>query len=74
MGVAQYFLLDAGATSATLEIQIRYLRPVTEGAPICNARVIKKGSRVIFLDAEVTLDGDIVATATGSYAVTRSRA
>ncbi len=70
MGVAQHLGLREGETSATLEVQISYLKPVISGSPVCEARVTKHGSRVIFLEAEVHNGGDLVATATGSYALT----
>lgn len=72
MGVAQFYTLKPGENGATLEVQIGFLRPVIDESMKCEARVIKRGSRVIFLEAEVKVGEELVATATGSYAVSSS--
>lgn len=45
--------LNEDQSTATIEMNIRYLRPIKEGEIIAIARVIKKGRRIITVTAEV---------------------
>lgn len=70
MGAATMSILDEGHFCSTIEIQIRYLRPVVSGPVVVETQVIKPGRRVVHLESRATdEDGRLVATATGSYAV-----
>ncbi|MFM8946165.1 MAG: PaaI family thioesterase, partial [Actinomycetota bacterium] len=63
-------VLGAGHYCSTIEIQIRYLRPVTDGGLTVETQVVKPGRRIVHLESRVTdANGRLVATATGSYAV-----
>jgi uncharacterized protein (TIGR00369 family) len=60
--------------SPTIDLNVSYLRPVTEQDLECEAIVLRAGRSVAYARAEVlTLDGVLVATATGSFLV-RDRA
>ena len=62
--------LDEGQSTATIEMNIRYLRPMKEGEICANARIIKKGRRIITVAAEV-FDGknSLLAYAGASFIV-----
>ena len=71
MGAALHPMLDASEAGVTLEIQINYLRRVTTGLLECEARVLRRGKRVAFFEADVRCEGKVVAHATGSYAIVK---
>lgn len=67
MGCAIHTKLPAGRAYSTLEISVRYLRPVTAGSgPLrCEGEVVSLGSRVATARGEITDDkGKLVATGT----------
>jgi acyl-CoA thioesterase len=70
MGAATMSLLPEGQRCSTIEVQLRFLRPVVAGALTADTTVIKPGRRVFHLESKV-MDGDgrLVAAATGSFAV-----
>lgn len=69
MGGALVSALDAGQTCATVEIKISYLRAAMVGTLTCTARVLQKGRRIAFLEAQVFNDGRLMATASGTFVV-----
>jgi acyl-CoA thioesterase len=69
MGVALYPTLEPDQLCATIDIQISYLNPVTEGPLQCTAELIKRGKRVAHLYARVSVADTVVATATGNFAI-----
>lgn len=61
-------LLDDGETATTVDLSISYLRPLLKGKVKASARVLRLGSRIIALSAEVFDDsGNLAATALTSY-------
>ena len=70
MGAATVSVLPPGSACASIEVQLRFLAPVTAGSLRAEARVLRAGSRVVQLEARLR-DGDdrLVATASGSFAV-----
>lgn len=70
MGGAASSVLEPGQRPVTIEIQLRFLRPVLAGSLRCEATVLKPGRRVVHLEARVIGDdGKVVATGSGSFAV-----
>jgi acyl-CoA thioesterase len=70
MGAATTGVMDPGCTCATIEIHLRYLRPVSDGPVRCDVHVLRSGRRVVHLEGKVRDgDGRLLASATGSYAV-----
>lgn len=70
MGAAVMSMLTEGQRCSTIELQVRFLRPVVGAALEARTTVIKPGRRVFHLESKVTTpDGKIVATGTGSFAV-----
>src|SRR5678816_1437522 len=60
--------LDEGEMASTVDLTIQYLRPHTEGAVTCTAKVTRAGKRLIFVSAEVVNEqGKLVATALSTY-------
>lgn len=72
MGKATMGVIDEGCWCASIEVQLRFLRPAGPGLHEAVVRVIKPGRTIVHLSAEVNgPDGKLVATATGSFAVLR---
>nr|WP_321259759.1 PaaI family thioesterase [uncultured Pseudodesulfovibrio sp.] len=57
-----------GKRTATVDMNVSYLRPVQPHTDlVCKARVVKRGSRILFTEASVQADGRDVARATASF-------
>lgn len=69
MGAATMSLLDPDKACASIDVTIRFLRPVTSGTLTVEATVLRPGRRVMQLQARVTVDGKLVATGDGAFAV-----
>lgn len=70
MGGALRSLLAGDEISATIEIQIRYLKAVRDGLVTAESRVVHKGRRVAQLQTEIRdAGGQLLATASGSFAI-----
>jgi acyl-CoA thioesterase len=70
MGAATMSLLDDEHWCASIDVGLRFFRPVFSGSLTAVAQVVHAGKRVVHLRAEVTgPDGKVVAMATGSFAV-----
>jgi acyl-CoA thioesterase len=75
MGGATMAALPEGEICATIEIKVSYLAGVRGGVLSCDTWIVKQGKNVVFLESKVMDEtGDLVATATGSFAVIRPRA
>lgn len=71
MGAALYPSLEASQTCATVDVTIRYLQAVRSGRVVCETEVVHLGGRLATLRSELRRDGEIVATATGTYSIGR---
>jgi acyl-CoA thioesterase len=61
-------LLPAGEQTATVDLTITYLRPLSAGRATATARVIRAGRRLISLSAEASdHSGKLIATALSTY-------
>ncbi len=61
-------VLDKGEKASTVDLTVHYLRPVTEGAILCTARIVRGGRRLLTTSAEVVNDeGKLIATALSTY-------
>jgi len=69
MGGALMSLLGDGQHCATIEIKMMYLKPAGHHDLVCNTEVIKQWRRVAILESEVFSGGELIAKATGSFAV-----
>jgi uncharacterized protein (TIGR00369 family) len=70
MGMTVCGLLGPGKTSTNTDLQIRFLRPTTEGRLTATARVVRKGRRTIVMEADVTdAAGKLVARASSTFMV-----
>lgn len=69
MGAATMDALD-GRPCASIDVQIRFLRPAISGVLNVETAVVRAGRRIVTLESRVTDDEDrIVVTATGAFAV-----
>ncbi|MDD3312559.1 PaaI family thioesterase [Pseudodesulfovibrio sp.] len=57
-----------GELTTTVDMNVSYLRAVGRGAVLtCEARVVKRGGRVVFAEASLTADGRESARATATF-------
>ena len=70
MGKATMSVLPDGQRCASVEVHLRFIRPVSAGDLSAEACVVKRGRSLVHLEARVH-DGDerLVATATGTFTV-----
>lgn len=60
--------LDKSEATATIDLTVHYLRPVTEGAITCTAKVVRAGKRIFTVSAEVHNDqSKLIATGLSTY-------
>ena len=71
MGWATLAVLDDGQICASIEVSVRYLRPIPGGRLVATASVLRAGRRIVHLECSVTVDDDDrpVAMLQGSFAV-----
>jgi uncharacterized protein (TIGR00369 family) len=72
LGCAGHTTLPAGVGYTSVDLNVRYLRPITHASGVLRAtgHVVKGGRRVIFTEGELTdADGRVVAAATSSLLV-----
>jgi len=57
-----------GQQTTTVDLSVSFLRAVKPGSDlVCEARVVKRGSRVLFVEASASSDNREVARATASF-------
>jgi len=71
MGRATMSVLEEGRICASIEVAVRYLRPINGGRLVATASVLRAGRRIVHLEGRVTVDGDDrpVAVVQASFAV-----
>lgn len=68
MAVAIMPMLAENERTATVDLTIHYLRPLTEGSARATARVVRAGRRVITVSAELfNAKEELAATALSTY-------
>jgi acyl-CoA thioesterase len=73
MALALYTLLEKDEGIATIAEATSFIRGIQEGPLLAEARVIKKGRRVAFMEADVRADdgkNTLLARTTASFAIT----
>lgn len=74
MGIAAGGVIPADRSPVTVEIQVRFLRPVVEGRVTVDAHVLHAGTGVAQLEAVVhDAHGRHVASASATFAIVASR-
>lgn len=74
MGVATQSVLELGQTCATIELQVRFFRPMVAGTLRADTQVVNQGRKVVHLLSRVSDgDGRQVALGVGSFAVLDDR-
>ena len=69
MGGTLTSVLPDGRYCATIEIKIAYLKPAGEFDLICQTKLLRQGKKVAFLESEVFSNDDLIAKASGSFAI-----
>ena len=68
MAFAVVTKLSENEKASTVDLTVHYLRPVTTGAIVCTAKVVKAGKRLLTVSAEVINDEKkLIATALSTY-------
>lgn len=68
MAFAVVTKLAENEKASTVDLTVHYLRPVTTGAIVCTAKVVKAGKRLLTVSAEVVNDEKkLIATALSTY-------
>lgn len=73
MGGAVYSCLKEDELCATVEIKIVYMAPVSSGRLTCDTRVVHRGKRIAILESEVKNNDRLVAKATGTYSLFKTK-
>ena len=73
MGGAVYSCLNEDELCATVEIKIVYMAPVSSGRLTCDTRVVHRGKRIAMLESEVKNGDRLVAKATGTYSLFKTK-
>lgn len=69
MAFAVVTRLAENEKASTVDLTVHYLRPVTTGAIVCTAKIVKAGKRLLTVSAEVINDeAKLIATALSTYA------
>lgn len=70
MGKATMSTVDEGRYCASVEVSLRFIRPVSEGELTAEAIVVKRGKNLAHLEARVH-DGDdrLIATSSATFAI-----
>ena len=70
MGKATLSVLDEGQLCASVEVQLRFLRPIAGGTLTAEAQVIRPGRKIVHLEARIRDGGgELMATGTGTFVV-----
>ena len=73
-GWAVHARVPEGTAAPHVQLSVQYVRAAVPGTPlVCRARCLSVGRRIGSTEAELTQDGVLVAKATGTHAVVRSR-
>jgi acyl-CoA thioesterase len=73
MGAAVVSILEEGKICASVDVHLRFIRPVARGTLDVEARVVHPGRRMVQLEATAHDDeGHLVATASGAFVVLES--
>ncbi len=68
MAFAVVTRLAEAEKASTVDLTVHYLRPVTTGAIVCTAKIVKAGKRLLTVSAEVVNDEKrLIATALSTY-------
>jgi acyl-CoA thioesterase len=68
MAFAVVTKLAENEKASTVDLTVHYLRPVTTGAIVCTAKVLKAGKRLLTVSAEVVNnEKKLIATALSTY-------
>ncbi|MGB0920578.1 MAG: PaaI family thioesterase [Alphaproteobacteria bacterium] len=70
MALAAGLKVEWGQIVPTLEMKVNYITPARPGTLTAQARVVRRGKSVIFLEAELwNAEGKLAATGTSTYTV-----
>jgi uncharacterized protein (TIGR00369 family) len=68
MGSAAMSVLAEGQYATSVDIQLRFVRPASEGELVADVEVLKRGRHVIHLEGRVVGDDErVIATAAGTF-------
>lgn len=69
MAMAALSTCEKGENASTVECKMSYMAPVVEGTLKGKAWIVKRGRRIIFLEARITNGEKTIATANSTFMV-----
>jgi len=69
MGAALHATLEPGQVCATIQITMNYFKPVRAGAVTCVTELVHRGRSVAHLESRLFAGDQLVASASGNYAI-----
>ncbi len=74
VAVALLGLIDRSETLLTIEMKINYIKPISEGDIIAEAKIVHRGGRTAIGDVEVrNSNGDLVAKCLATYMIIKNK-
>lgn len=73
MGGALCPYMEAGRVCTTVEVRINYFKPVKSGELVCTTQVVNQGRKLAYLESEIFNQDKLVAKATGTYAIFKTK-
>ncbi len=73
MGAALHSTLERGEFCATIEIKMTYFKAVREGTVVCETVTLHRGKSVASMESTLSVEGVLVAKASGSFAILRHK-
>jgi uncharacterized protein (TIGR00369 family) len=72
LGYSFFTTLEENETYTTVDLNIKFLKPVSRGKIFAKAHVVKRGKRLGYMECEVTNErGDLLAKATSTCIIIR---
>jgi len=74
VAVALLGLIDRNETLLTIEMKINYIKPISEGDIIAEAKIVHRGGRTAIGDVEVrNSNGDLIAKCLATYMIIKNK-
>ncbi|WP_332741455.1 PaaI family thioesterase [Hydrogenophaga sp.] len=73
MGAALFSTLEPEHACATIEAKINYFKPVQGGNITCTSELIHRSKNIASLEAQILVEGEVVARGFGTFSVFRRR-
>lgn len=69
MAMATLSTCENGENASTVECKMSYMAPCIEGVMKGEAWIVKRGRRVVFVEAKISVGEKVIATATSTFMI-----